>query len=276
MSTTGARWRVACRQGTRESAVARRLARQELVRDCLLVCMTLVTGACDALAFAHLGGVFTSVMTGNMVLLGIAVSRGDLTTFVLVGLALVAYVVGALLGACVAGDPRNHDPLWPRRVTYALLAETGVLLAFAVLWLTLTPTDATRNLNMLLVALCAVALGVQSSAVLRFGIAGLSTTYLTGTLTTVIAAAVARRPVRQVGRAILTLIALVVGAALGVLALRYALWLAPLLPLGLSSGVVLAGHWLELAGAEAERHRPSAIPGRQRGPDGAGVGLDLR
>src|SRR5690348_14022958 len=36
------------------------------VRDGLMIALTLLTGAADATTFIKLGGVFTSVMTGNM------------------------------------------------------------------------------------------------------------------------------------------------------------------------------------------------------------------
>ncbi|HEX5292883.1 MAG TPA: DUF1275 family protein, partial [Streptosporangiaceae bacterium] len=51
------------------------LAARATLRDALMVALTLVTGATDAVAFTRLGNVFTSVMTGNMVLLGVAVGR---------------------------------------------------------------------------------------------------------------------------------------------------------------------------------------------------------
>jgi len=41
-------------------------------RDGLLVLLTLTTGAVDASCFLHLGHVFSSVVTGNLILLGVA------------------------------------------------------------------------------------------------------------------------------------------------------------------------------------------------------------
>jgi uncharacterized membrane protein YoaK (UPF0700 family) len=45
-------------------------------RDGLLVLLTLTTGAVDASCFLHLGNVFSSVITGNLILLGVVVA-GD-------------------------------------------------------------------------------------------------------------------------------------------------------------------------------------------------------
>ena len=43
----------------------------EVRRDRLTAVLTFGTGAMDTMAFLGLGGVFTSVMTGNMVLVGV-------------------------------------------------------------------------------------------------------------------------------------------------------------------------------------------------------------
>ena len=46
-------------------------------RDGLVVLLTVTTGAVDAASFMHLGHVFCSVVTGTMVLLGIAAGTHD-------------------------------------------------------------------------------------------------------------------------------------------------------------------------------------------------------
>jgi uncharacterized membrane protein YoaK (UPF0700 family) len=201
-------------------------------RDGLVILLTLVTGAIDAIGLTRLGGVFTSVMTGNMVLLGLAA-------------AFVGYVVGSLAGARVAGHVHDDDQLWPRPIVIALGVELALILVFAVWWefVSGTPTSAEAYA---LLALNAVALGVQSAAVLRFGISGLSTTYLTGTLTQLLAGLTKRNEPTQ-GRSILILMALIGGAAVGAALAIHAPMVAPLFPLG-----VLA---LVVAGAEISFHR---------------------
>lgn len=84
----------------------------------------------------------------------------------------------------------------------------------------------------------ALALGIQSSTVQRFGVAGLSTTYLTGTLTTLISRLTSGHRLRDVTPSALTLVGLITGAALGaLLATRAPMW-APLAQLG-SLAIVL-------------------------------------
>ena len=49
-----------------------KLSRRGAARNGLLVLLTLTTGAADASSFLHLGNVFSSVITGNLILLGVA------------------------------------------------------------------------------------------------------------------------------------------------------------------------------------------------------------
>ncbi len=47
------------------------------IRDVLVAALTVTTGAVDATAFLALGKVFSSVITGNLVLLGVAAGSGN-------------------------------------------------------------------------------------------------------------------------------------------------------------------------------------------------------
>jgi uncharacterized membrane protein YoaK (UPF0700 family) len=85
----------------------------------------------------------------------------------------------------------------------------------------------------------ALALGIQSSTVQRFGVSGMSTTYLTGTLTTVVMRLAAGRRVREVWHSIEILVGLVAGAAAGALLVVLVPLAAPVLQLVALGGVVL-------------------------------------
>src|SRR5690606_39449852 len=74
----------------------------------------------------------------------------------------------------------------------------------------------------------ALALGLQSSTVQRFGAGGLSTTYLTGTLTGLVVRLATGGGVRSVGRNAALLLGLIGGAALGAVLTAKAWALAPL------------------------------------------------
>ncbi|MDH2442612.1 YoaK family protein [Amnibacterium sp. CER49] len=183
-------------------------------RHALVVALTFVTGTVDALGFTDLGGAFSSVMTGNMVLLGIRSASGSWLEAGHAGLAILSFVLGVLGGARIAGHPRAGEPVWPRRASVALGVEAVLLGGVAIVWIVLGGAPG-PEVQQVLLALCAAALGVQSSAVQRLGVSGLSSTYLTGTLTTLVAGVAARRPAAVLLPSLLVLAALVVGAGAG-------------------------------------------------------------
>lgn len=81
---------------------------------------------------------------------------------------------------------KDEDASWPSAVTHTLAVEAILLGAFALLWY-LTGSDRSEYLLYILIALTAVAMGLQSAAVQRLGVPGVMTTYITGTLTTLMA-----------------------------------------------------------------------------------------
>src|SRR3954447_17377262 len=208
------------------------------LRQTLVVTLAVVSGATDAIGLLALGDSFTSVMTGNMVLLGVAASSADGALAASSGLAILAFCAGAALGARLAGIPVAGDPVWPRPVTVALGVEFALFTAYAVGWW-VTGGDPGRGPALVLLLCTAVGLGIQSSTVQRFGVSGMSTTYLTGTLTTVVIRLASGRRVREVWHSIEILLGLVAGAAAGGLLILVAPLFAPVLQLVALGGVVL-------------------------------------
>ncbi len=209
-------------------------------RDGLIVLLTLVTGSLDAIGLLRLGGVFTSVMTGNMVFLGVSVAERNGALAVHTGVAFLTYIVGSFLGARLAGHADGEQHPWPRPVVHGLLLEFGVLCVFGVWW-EVVGAAPSSVVGYAMLGVNAMALGVQSAAVLRFGISGLSTTYLTGTLTQFVAGLTKRGEGFQV-RSGLLLLALITGAGLGSEVVLHAPRYAPLVPLG-ALGLVVLGAW---------------------------------
>ncbi len=201
------------------------------LRDLLVVVLAVTSGATDAIGFLALGSAFTSVMTGNLVLTGIAVADTDLTALALTLTAIGSFVLGAALGARTAGTAASGDPVWPRAVTVALTAELALLTGFAAGWWALG-SEPPEVAFLPLLGLNAAALGLQSSAIQRFGVSGLSTTYLTGTLTAVVIRLVSGRPLREVAHSLWILLGLVAGAATATLLVATAPVAVPALQLG--------------------------------------------
>src|SRR5215472_6553237 len=101
------------------------------MRDALLVALTAAAGWVDALSYLALGHVFTANMTGNLVLLGVAVGSLQAGGAERSAVALAGFAAGALLGSALTRDAAGD---WPGRVTAALAIEATALAAFAVSW----------------------------------------------------------------------------------------------------------------------------------------------
>jgi uncharacterized membrane protein YoaK (UPF0700 family) len=177
-------------------------------------------------------------MTGNMVLIGLSAAKSDGGAALRSALAIVLFMAGCLAGSRVAGRPARDDPLWPREVNHALWIELAAFGAFAISWWA-SGNHPTGNVQLVALGANAVALGVQSSAVLRFRVPGLSTTYMTGTLTTMMAALAAGRHPRQVRPSAEIIVGLVGGAAAATLLAVFVPVAAPLLQLSLVLTVIV-------------------------------------
>ena len=209
-------------------------------REHLITLLAMVSGVTDAAGFIGLGGAFSSVMTGNMVLLGLSGGTGDGALAARTGAAIIAFIVGCVVGGRVAGRHREGQPIWPPSITRALAVELAVFCAYGAALQAVGghPSSVAKSG---LLACNALALGIQSSAIQRFGVSGLSTTYLTGTLTTTIVHLASGHHVRHVSLNLRLLAGLIVGAAAGGFLALHAMRLTPALQIGgLGAVVVLA------------------------------------
>jgi len=166
-------------------------ASDRVVRDGLVTVLALASGAVDATSFLALGQVFSSVMTGNLVLLGVAASNHNPGQAIHAGVAIGAYAGGVLAGAPIAarGGSSERGRIWPVAVTLTLALELCLLVAFSIGW-ELSPASHRGGARVALLILLAAAMGLQSAAVARLG--KMSSTYMTGTLTGVLTALVTR------------------------------------------------------------------------------------
>lgn len=224
----------------------------EAWRGRLVTLLALHSGMTDAIGFVALGGAFTSVMTGNMVLIGVGASQPDAGLALRAGAAVVAFAGGCGIGArvaahrtgarsrSVAGSAAVAGPqVWPHGVTRALTVQLVLTAVFAAGWW-LTGSGRGEGVQLALLIVNAACLGLQSSAVQRFGVPGLSTTYLTGTLTSlVVRLATGGRP-GDVAAGARLLGALIVGAGVGALLAGHAPGLVPVGPLACLGTVLLA------------------------------------
>jgi uncharacterized membrane protein YoaK (UPF0700 family) len=223
------------------------------VRNGAAMALAAASGATDAIGYLSLGHVFTSAMTGNLVLLGISLGHRNGLRAGRVLVSLVCFMVGAALGARIGRTPEPADPIWPPAVTAALAIEAPIFLAYAALW---WAVDARPDFvaKVALLGLGAIGLGVQSSTMQRFG-AGLNTTFLSGSLTALVGQLATRRRLRDIQHHLLLLIGLVCGGSVAALLMLHKPLLAPAVQLGgLTVAFGAAGWYAHLRHLDGARH----------------------
>lgn len=199
--------------------------------------LTAAAGAANVLSLVALGGVPASVMTANLVLVGLSITRHQGTLGWHAGAALAAFALGVTVTSWFIGARREGGPVWPRRVTAAIGAEVLPLAGLAVGW-GLAGGRPAGDLQLVLCAVAAFAMGIQSMAVRALGVSGLSSTFFTGALTDAVRDLAGPASHRWT-RGATGVIALAVGAAAQGALLTGGQRLAPLLPLALAGCVAV-------------------------------------
>jgi uncharacterized membrane protein YoaK (UPF0700 family) len=197
--------------------------------DALVAILAMTSGATDAISFLGLGGVFSSVMTANMVLLGLSAGKQDGALALHAGAALTGYIIGAVVASrATAPSGRPVDRL-PAPI-FAVLVGEGIVLACVTVGWEAAGAHPSGAAQVALLGGAAAAMGSQSVAVIALGIPGVSTTYMTGMLTGVLADLAAPAG-PAVGGRLGVLAALIGGAIASGITYTQAPRLAPLIPL---------------------------------------------
>jgi uncharacterized membrane protein YoaK (UPF0700 family) len=149
-------------------------------RYAFLFGLTGAAGALDALAFLHLGKVFNSFQSGNVLFVGLGIGNANGGLVVRAGAVLVAFFLGAALGSRLIGTR-----LSPRRVSVELQIagiEAALLALFAALWLVIGTPDDHPVVRVMLLAIGALAMGIQASLSLSLKVPNVMTVALTATI----------------------------------------------------------------------------------------------
>jgi len=203
----------------------------------ILLGLAFVAGLVDAASFLGLGHVFTANMTGNLVLLGFAVTGVHELSVERSLAALGGYLVGALCGARAAvwldRGPRTGARA---RGGAAFGIEPLVLLPAALLaWRGGAGALASGADPYAIITLAGLAMGARNGAARRLGIPHVTTSVETTNLTRLAAGSSAGAGSdRDFGRLGTSVTAMFAGAALGAWLVRYSL----AAPLG--CGVILS------------------------------------
>ncbi|WP_303718842.1 YoaK family protein [Brevundimonas naejangsanensis] len=134
----------------------------------LALLLAALAGYVDSLGFLHLGGVFVSFMSGNSTRLAVSLAEGRWQAAGAVAGVLALFVLGAMLGALVAGGEGA-------RSRSRVLAVEALLLGGAAV-------AAGAGIAPVAIGLMVMAMAVENSIFLRDGEVGVSLTYMTGTL----------------------------------------------------------------------------------------------
>lgn len=225
--------------GSAQSAAQPAAQRRRL--DIALVFLAFLAGSADAVAFVGFGGVFVGNMSGNVILLGVSVSSLAGVEPLRPITSLVGFAVGVLIAVVGRRVMERRDPgrgaaLGGR----SLWLVAALLLVSAVGWL-IVDGQPDMPVRLALIFVAAVALGVQSTLVARLALPGVSTTFITGTMISVVAHLLRSPGHEEIQKIrIGVLVALVGGAAAGAGLLAVAWSGAMFLP---AAGVVALALW---------------------------------
>jgi uncharacterized membrane protein YoaK (UPF0700 family) len=176
-------------------------------------------------------------MTGNLVLLGLAIARASARLATHTAVAFAGYVAGVATGTLVGTRRKGQDELWPVRVTECLAIELVFFAVFTVGW-ELADAHPAGAWQLCLLAVGALAMGLQGAAVQNVR-TPLRTTYLTSTLIGVVEEIVkSGRRGQGFSLNVTVLVAAVAGAAAGGGVIAIAPACLPLLPTGAVAAVV--------------------------------------
>jgi len=184
---------------------ARRSGRTALVA----VVLAFAAGATDAFAFLQLSGVFTANMTGNLVLGGLINRPGYGSTIAGIITAIVVFAATLFLALrfMPLDAPTDRTVIL---LVFAAIAQAAIFGMWAV-----HPGATSTTTVVALIGLSTIAMACQTAVAKRIdGASGVTTTYVTGTITSLMADAADRKP-QPVGIRLGVIAALVLGALSG-------------------------------------------------------------
>jgi len=205
----------------------------------LMLALTFSTGVIDAVGYLGLDKVFTGNMTGNVLLMGMAFAGGADLPVVRPSLALVSFMLGAVL----AGRMLRRGPEgWSSRVSVAVMVVAAGLTLLAV-FTALVDVQVKDVLGSVTTSSMSAAMGIQAATAKRLKVAEITTVVITSTITGLASESrLAGGDGRLWVRRALAPALLIAGAFAGAAALRLGLWLGLALSAAISTAVALFGY----------------------------------
>ena len=148
---------------------------------CGLLGLTFSTGVLDAASYLGMDRIFTGNMTGNVLIIGFAAAGADVGNVSHGLMALVCFVVGAMIcGLILRLLDHIVGPDYHRRNSYALLMAAGVLITVVSVLLLIMP--AGRLHPIVATGILAAAMGMQGASVKPLNNVNITTIVVTSTL----------------------------------------------------------------------------------------------
>lgn len=211
----------------------------------LMLVLTFATGVVDAGGFLGFDTVFLGNMTGNVLILGMGAAGADGLPVFSLALALVAFIVGAGIASLFLRSGRRG---WSPRMTAVLAVSASLVAGTAVL---VCAEPKAHVSAMFAVGMTAGAMGLQAAAARNIGVADVTTVVVTSTITAW-AIDMFARPGRAtiLNRRLAAIVAILLGALVGALLIKVALWAVFAVAAGVSAVVVVCGHVLASASVD--------------------------
>lgn len=144
------------------------------------IVLAAAAGSLDGAGLSAFGSVVASAMTGNFVSLGVGLGDATWSALTPACSALSGYVLGLVTGTAAAGLSARRLS-WPGAIGATLGLEVVVLSVFGIVWVLSGPAHSAAAEPV--IALAAVAMGIQAATLRRVGQAGTPTNYFTGVVT---------------------------------------------------------------------------------------------
>lgn len=205
----------------------------------LMLALTFSTGVIDAVGYLGLDRVFTGNMTGNVVILAMALTGAG-------GLPVAGPVVALalfMLGALIAGRVLRATPAgWSALTTWLFVGVSLLLAGSAVTMLVLTPAQA-ADVQLVITGALGLAMGTQAGAARHIGVKDVTTVVVTSTLAGLaFDSRFGHRTGQQWPRRLLAVLLIGAGAAAGALALEVHFGLGMGLSAVITIVVAVLGH----------------------------------
>jgi uncharacterized membrane protein YoaK (UPF0700 family) len=154
------------------------------LRTCLLLLLTLAAGWTDVLCYLAVGRVWATIMSGNILFVGLSIAQGNTGLLVRAGTALVLFFVSIMLGSLYLQTlpARQSVESWRSTLDRYLLVEGLVLLAFALLWSLAGNPTQNPAMQVVFLGIAAFGMGLQGALFGAINILDVNSVALTGTV----------------------------------------------------------------------------------------------